>query len=599
MIFTIGPFAAPPLATPQPNKPTSHPPQTSTTFTFTAPFHLKQLHAQFIKTKTPLTTDPTPWNAYLRSLADARDAKRSISFLQTMLLSGIQPDRFTLSFTLKACIGGFELRAGSVVHGMVLKMGFGQDVFLMNNVMNLYWVCGRDGAARKVFDGMSVRDVVSWNSMVTGLVNAGDVDGGYEVFRAMPVERNVRSWTGMIAGFVRSGRARDAVELFKEMEGEEGLRCNEATVVAVLAACADLGELEIGKRVMKYSDDCGYGRSVRVCNTVIDMYTKCGCLEDARRVFDGMGERTVVTWSAMIIGLAMHGQGEEALGLFEEMARSGMKPNAVTFVGLLFACSHMGLVDRGREFFNSMSRDYGIVPGIKHYGCMVDLYSRAGLLDEAHEFIKNMPMKPHAAAWGALLGGCKVHKNITLAEEAIKHLLELDPRNDGYYVVLSNIYAESRRWEDVARVRKLMKDTGIKKTVALSSVTVDGFTHEFVARDSAHPLTDEIQQGWEKLLPEMERLGYVPNTSVVMLDVDEDEKLKVLFRHSEKRALVYGLLNTPSRTPIRIMKNLRICEDCHAAFKIISTISDREVIVRDRNRFHCFKDGVCSCKDYW
>ncbi|KAJ6966061.1 pentatricopeptide repeat-containing protein [Populus alba x Populus x berolinensis] len=367
---------------------------------------------------------------------------------------------------------------------------------------------------------------------------------------------------------------------------DEAVRPNEVTVVSVLAACADLGDLDLGRSVHEYSTKSGFERNVHVCNTLIDMYVKCGCLENARRVFYEMEERTVVSWSAMIAGLAMHGQAD-------------VKPNGVTFIGLLHACSHMGLIDEGRRFFASMTADYGVIPQIEHYGCVVDLFSRAGLLEEAREFILSMPIKPNGVVWGALLGGCKVHKNIDLAEEAIKHLSELDPLNDGYYVVISNIYAEAERWEDAARVRKLMKDRGVKKTSGWSSITVNGVVHEFVAGDQTHPQAEDICKIWDKLLVKMKRRGYAPNTSVVLLDVEEKEKEKFLYRHSEKLAVVFGLMTTPEGTPIRIMKNLRVCEDCHAALKIISGMTSREIIVRDRNRFHCFRDGQCSCRDFW
>ncbi|KAK9269544.1 hypothetical protein L1049_001320 [Liquidambar formosana] len=280
------------------------------------------------------------------------------------------------------------------------------------------------------------------------------------------------------------------------------------------------------------------------------------------------------------------------------MTQIGMKPNGVTFLGLLHACSHMGLISEGRRYFASMTRDYAIIPQIEHYGCMVDLYSRAGLLQEAHKFIMNMPMMPNGIVWGALLGGCRVHNNIELVEEAIRHLLELDPLNDGYYVVLSNIYAQAEQWEDTARVRKLMRDEGVKKTPGWSSITVDGAVHEFVVGDETHPKTEEIFQRWEKLLEEMKLKGYVPDTSVVLLEM-KDDKVIVLHRHREKLALVFGLMNTPPRTPIRIMKNLRVCKDCHAVLKLISAIVNREIVVRDWNRFHCFKIGSCSCRDYW
>ncbi|KAE8723569.1 Pentatricopeptide repeat-containing protein [Hibiscus syriacus] len=270
-----------------------------------------------------------------------------------------------------------------------------------------------------------------------------------------------------------------------------------------------------------------------------------------------------------------------------------------TFIGLLNACSHMGLVAEGSQFFSGMTRGYGIIPEIEHYGCMVDLYSRAGLLQEAHAFIMNMPIKPNGVVWGSLFVGCKIHKNIELGEEATRHLARLDPLNDGYYIVLYNIYAEAERWEDAVRVRKLMKNRGVKKTPGCSSILVDGVIHEFVAGDDSQSQAIEIFEMWEKLVDYMKLRGYKPDTSVVLLDVEEKEKEKFLYRHSEKLALCFGLLNTPPGSVIRIMKNLRVCEDCHAAFKLISSIVSREIVVRDRNRFHCFKDGACSCQDYW
>ncbi|KAG6408676.1 hypothetical protein SASPL_131694 [Salvia splendens] len=404
-------------------------------------------------------------------------------------------------------------------------------------------------------------------------------------------DRNLRSWTAMIAGFVRCGKPKRAIDIFREMK-QVGLKPNEATVVAVLAACADLGDLDLGRWIHDYSDKSGFTENVLVCNKLIDMYIKCGCLKAARDVFEGMKKRTVVSWSAMIQGLALHGNADEALGLFSEMIQMGMKPNDVTFIGLLNACSHMGLISEGRAFFARMTTDFAITPSIEHYGCMVDLLSRRGLLQEAYEFIKKMPITPNAAIWGALLGGCKVHKDIEMAEVAMRHIHELDPHNDGYYVVLANIYSEAKKWEDAARVRKMMKERGLKKTYGCSSITINGVVHEFVAGQS-------IFEKWNELLVPLRQKGYVPNTSVVLLDMEEDEKERYVFGDSEKLALVFGLINLPPRETVRIFKNLRVCEDCHAAFKLLSEIVKREIVVRDRNRFHTFKDGSCSCKDYW
>ncbi|CAI0378507.1 unnamed protein product [Linum tenue] len=486
-----------------------------------------------------------------------------------MRTSGVLPDAFTCSFLLKACVSLLDIANGKILHGVVEKLGFGSNLFLQNMILNLYGLCGEMADAMLLFDKMPQRDVVTWNTVITQMLKRGDIEG--------------------------------ASRLFSRLEEESGLRPNQVTVVSVLAACADLCALDLGKRVHEYSNRSGFKNNVLVCNTLIDMYAKCGSLEEASRVFDEMeGKRTVFSWSAMIVGLAAHGRAQEALSLFSSMLQDGTEPNGVTFVGLLHACAHMGLVDEGRAFFTSMTRDYGITPGIEHYGCMVDLLSRAGLVKEAYEFIMEMPIKPNGIIWGALLGGCRLHKDIKLAEQAIQHLSVLDPLNDGYYIVLSNIYAEAGRWEDVTRVRKLMKARGVKKTSGWSKITLDdGIVHEFVAGDESHPQAEGIFRKWDELVVEMMLRGYVANTSLVLLDIEEEQKVKFIYRHSEKLAVSFGLLNTPAGTTIRIIKNLRVCEDCHSALKLIAAISGREIVVRDRNRFHCFKDGCCSCGDYW
>ncbi|XP_059283189.1 pentatricopeptide repeat-containing protein At5g66520-like [Lycium ferocissimum] len=606
--------------------PTSQIPNTNLIYHFNTPLELKQAITILIKTNKPLTLLPLPrvasicaltpnfpfaqqifnyinqpqiplWNTCLRNLAEGNNVIDAIFLFHQMISYNVVPDSFTCSFVLKACVHLLDIYNGKIVHGYVEKLGFQSNLVLINALIHLYGSCGAMDDAFQLFDKMPQRDIVSWNIMITQLAKKGDVDGAFELFSRMQ-ERNLRSWTAMITGFVHCGKAKEAIRLFIEME-EMGLRANEVTVVAVLAACADLGELELGRRIHEYSNESGFRRNVHVCNTLIDMYIKCGCLEAAKYVFEEMKERTIISWSAMIQGLAMHGQADEALELFNEMIKSGMRPNEVTFLGILHACSHMGLINEGREFFASMSRDYKISPQIEHYGCMVDLLSRAGLLQDAYELITSMPIKPNAVIWGSFLGGCKIQKNVEMAEEAMRQLGILDPFNDGYYIIMSNIYAEAKRWEDAARVRKLMKDRGVKKTPGWSTITIAGGTHEFVAGDDNHPQAEEIFKRWDKLLEQMRLKGYVPNTSVVLLDMEESEKEKYLYRHSEKLALVFGLMNTKSGETIRIMKNLRVCEDCHAAFKVISGIVEREIVVRDRNRFHCFKDGLCSCKDYW
>lgn len=519
-----------------------------------------------------------------------------------LLEAGVVPDGFTFSFILKACSRLSDLPTGRCVHGMVEKFGvFRSNSYLYNAVVNMYGRCGMMESARLVFEKMPERDVVTWNILITQFCKKGDMKSAEELFRCMP-ERNARTWTTVIDGYVKCGDPKEAVRVFEKME-DENVKLNEVTVVSILAACADLGLLDLGVRIHGDLTRLGYSENVRILNTLIDMYIKCGCLEVARTVFDAMEDcRTVVSWSAMIAGLAIHGHGEEALEVFSKMKTAGIRPNGVTFLGILHACSHMGLLEDGRRFFATMTKDYGVVPEIEHYGTMVDLLSRSGLVEEALEFIKKMPIPANSVVWGALLGGARVHKKIEIGEEATKHLRKLDPTNDGYYIVLSNIYAEAGRWEDAARVRRSMRDEGVRKTPGCSSITVDGVIHEFVAGDTNHPSAGKIYEKWEELLGEMKLRGYVPDTSVVLFDMeaaDEAAKEGVVYRHSEKLAVCYGLLSTAEGTTIRIMKNLRVCSDCHNSLKLISTIVGRKIVVRDRNRFHCFEDGICSCRDYW
>lgn len=593
---------------------------------FKCPFELKQLHSLAITTGTPLSVFPlsrvasvcalTPsfpyaqqifeqfeetetffWNCCLRDFAESDTPFDAILLFYQLRRHNVCPDSYTCSYVLKACVQLLDNFHGRAIHAFIEKLGLQSNIVLLNKIVHLYASCGDISHAVLLFHKMLQRDVVTWNTMVTQLVKRGDVDSAYELFMQMPV-KNVRSWTAMISGFVQCGKPKEAINMFTKME-EEGVKANEVTVVAVLAACADLGALDLGTTIHEYSSNSGFRRNIHICNTLIDMYMKCGCLKEAREVFGSIKEPTVISWSAMIQGLAIHGQAEQALEFFSKMVQTGVRPNGVTFVGLLHACSHLGLINEGHAYFYSMTRDYGIIPSIEHYGCMVDLLSRAGLLQEAHELIKRMPIRPNSAVWGAVLGGCKVHKNIEMAEVAIEHLLELDPYNDGYYVVLANIFAEAKKWEDVARVRKLMTSRGLRKTLGCSWVNVNGVIHEFVAGDESHPQSQEIFVTWDKLLVNMRLKGYVPDTSVVLLDMEGKEKEKFLFRHSEKLALVFGLINIEPGETIRIFKNLRVCEDCHTALKLISGIVGREVVVRDRNRFHCFKDGFCSCRDYW
>lgn len=339
--------------------------------------------------------------------------------------------------------------------------------------------------------------------------------------------------------------------------------------------------------------------SLYVGTSLVDMYCKCGRVGMARKVFDRMKVKNVKSWTAMIAGYGMHGQAKEALEVFYGMNHAGVKPNYITLVSVLAACSHAGLVDEGWFWFRAMKGRFSIEAGIEHYGCMVDLLGRAGLLSRAYDLIKEMKVQPDFVVWGSLLAACRMHNNVELGEISARKLFELDPNNCGYYVLLSNIYADARRWEDVKRMRMYMKNHGLAKPPGFSLVEVKGGVHVFLVGDTEHPECKKIYAYLEELSVKLQEAGYIPNMTAVVHDVDEEEKGMILRVHSEKLAVAFGILNSVPGTTIHVIKNLRICMDCHTTIKLISKIVEREIVVRDCKRFHHFRDGVCSCGDYW
>ncbi|XP_065019690.1 pentatricopeptide repeat-containing protein At3g26782, mitochondrial-like [Musa acuminata AAA Group] len=468
---------------------------------------------------------------------------------------------------LSACsrVSGKKVAQG--IHGLVMKVGLEMDVGVGNTLTDAYAKGGDLSLGRKVFEGMAARDVVSWNSM--------------------------------IALYAQNGLSAEALELYTKMLTNGSIQHNAVTLSAVLLACAHAGALQIGKCIHNQVVRMGLEKDVYVGTSVVDMYCKCGRVRMAKKAFDRMKEKNILSWSAMVAGYGMHGHGQEALKVFHEMTRSGEKPNYITFVSVLAACSHAGLVNEGRYWLDAMKRKFNIEPGVEHYGCMVDLLGRAGCLNEAYRLIKDMKVKPDFVVWGALLSACRIHKNVELGEISARKLFELDPKNCGYYVLLSNIYADAGRWNDVQRLRVIIKNKGLVKPPGYSSVEFKGRVHVFLVGDKKHPQHIEIYNYLEKLRVRMLEAGYVPDTGSVLHDVDEEEKETVLRVHSEKLALAFAIINTAPGTTIHIIKNLRVCGDCHSAIKLITKLVQREIVVRDSHRFHHFRDGSCSCGDYW
>uniref|UniRef100_A0A6N2LCP2 CBM20 domain-containing protein n=1 Tax=Salix viminalis TaxID=40686 RepID=A0A6N2LCP2_SALVM len=420
------------------------------------------------------------------------------------------------------------------------------------------------------------------------------------VFDVMPREDIITAWNALISSYQQNGKPKEALAIFRELQLNKNSKPNEVTLASTLAACAQLGAIDLGGWIHMYIKKQGIKLNVHLTTSLIDMYSKCGHLEKALEVFYSVERRDVFVWSATIAGLAMHGHGRAAIDLFSKMQEAKVKPNAVTFTNLLCACSHSGLVDEGRLFFNQMKPVYGVVPGSKHYACMVDILGRAGYLEEAVELIEKMPIIPSASVWGALLGACRIYGNVELAEMACSRLLETDSNNHGAYVLLSNIYAKAGKWDCVSRLRQHMKVSGLEKEPGCSSIEVNGIIHEFLVGDNSHPLSTEIYSKLDEIVARLKSTGYVSDESHLLQFVEEEYmKEHALNLHSEKLAIAYGLIRMEPSQPIRIVKNLRVCGDCHSVAKLISKLYNRDILLRDRYRFHHFSGGNCSCMDYW
>ncbi|KAF8395722.1 hypothetical protein HHK36_019672 [Tetracentron sinense] len=511
--------------------------------------------------------DIVTWNGLITGFTQSGDGKTALKFFNRMRETGMEPNTITISGVLAACAQVNNLKLGKKIHGFVIRNHIEMATGVGSALISMYSGCDSLELACSVFNELSTRDVVIWNSIIAACAQRGHGTNGLNLLREMQLS-NVEP--------------------------------NTVTMVSSLPACARLAALRQGKEIHQFIirhelDNCNF-----ICNALIDMYGRCGSIKKARRVFDLMPQRDIVSWNTMIAGYGMHGFGMDAVNLFcRLMEATGLNPNHFTFTNLLSACSHSGLIDEGWEYFKMMNSKYAMDPGVEQYACMVDLLARNGQFNETMEFIKEMPLEPNAAVWGSLLGACRIHCNPNLAEYAAGYLFELEPQNSGNYILLANIYSAAGRWEDAARTRRLMKERGVTKPPGCSWIEVKHRVHSFIVGDTSHPLMDAISAKMESLYSEIKEIGYVPDTNFVLQDVEENEKEYSLCGHSEKLAIAFGLISTPPNIPLRIIKNLRVCGDCHSATKYISKVSDREIIMRDSYRFHHFVNGVCSCGDYW
>nr|GMD46421.1 pentatricopeptide repeat-containing protein At1g59720, chloroplastic/mitochondrial-like [Ipomoea batatas] len=472
---------------------------------------------------------------------------------------------FTLAFVLKSCSVLMAFREGQQVHKHVVQSGHGSSPFVQTSLLNFYAKCEEIELSQKVFDEIP--------------------------------ERNVVAWSAMISGYSRLGMANQALDSFREMQ-KAGISPDRVTLVSAISACAISGALDLGKWLHAYIDKKGIENDLELNTALVNMYVKCGCVEKAKEVFEAMPVKDVKAWGSMIYGLAINGLAEDALNAFSRMGETKVEPNHVTLVGVLMACAHSGLVSEGKKYWSSMIES-GIEPSLEHYGLMVDLFCRSNLIEDAYSFVESMPIPQNPAILRSLLVACKKKKILDRGEVTAKRLIELEPQNAENYVLLSSLYASVSDWERMREVRKQMKDKDIRTVPGCSSIEVDGFVHEFVMGDWSHPEAEELKGILSEISDRVRGSGHEPWISSVLHDTSDEEKEHALCEHSERLAIAYGLLKTEAPTVIRVVKNLRVCRDCHEVTKIISRLYNREIIVRDRVRFHKFIDGACSCRDFW
>ncbi|KAL8062931.1 hypothetical protein ABFX02_02G178600 [Erythranthe guttata] len=491
--------------------------------------HLKQIHAHALRNGTDFTNhlitklleipninyahkllDKTPdptlflYSKLIKAYSSHGPHFQCFSLYSQILHLSFSPNPNCFTFLFSACAKLSNPSQGQMLHAHFIKFGLDYDVYALTALVDMYAKMGLLRFSRKIFDEMNDKDAPTWNSLIAGYARNGDMSEALRLFSNMP-SRNVISWTAIISGFSQNGKYKEALEMYLAMERDGKVKPNHVTLASVLPACANLGALEVGQRIEAYARANGYFKNAFVCNAVLELYARCGVIEKAMQVFDeiGSGNRNLCSWNTLIMGLAVHGRCDGALEIFNQMLTKGVTPDDVTFVGAILACTHGGMVNKGREIFDSMEKRFSITPKIEHYGCMVDLLGRAGLLQEAYKLIKAMPMKPDSVVWGTLLGACSFHGNVELGEKAAESLFVLEPLNPGNYVILSNIYARAGRWNGVAKLRKLMKGSNVVKGAGHSFIEEGGVIHKFIVEDKSHERCDDIFTALDCVTAEM------------------------------------------------------------------------------------------------
>lgn len=509
--------------------------------------------------------DVVSWTAMVSGYDNNAHPAKAVKTYKTMELQGIIPDEITVASVLTACACLGHLEMGTKLHELAYKTGLISYVIVANTLIDMYSKCKR-------------------------------IDKALEVFHRIP-DKNVISWTSIILGLRTNNRCFEALIYFRQMKLL--VKPNSVTLVTVLSACARIGALMCGKEIHAHVLRSGLAFDGFLPNALLDMYVRCGRMRSAWNQFD-FNKKNTSAWNILLTGYAQQRQGGLAVELFHRMIDSEVNPDEITFISLLCAFSRSGMVTEGLEYFSYMKHKYHITPNLKHYACIVDLLGRAGKLDDAYEFIQKMPINPDTAIWGALLNACRIHRRVELGELAAQHIFERDKESVGYYILLCNLYADSGRWNEVAKVRQMMRERGLTVDPGCSWVEVKGKVHAFLSGDNFHPQIKEINAVLEGFYEKMKTVGLRDSENSPMDEV-EASKSEIFCGHSERLAIAFGLISTAPGTPIWVTKNLYMCQSCHDIVKFISTAVRREIYVRDAEEFHHFKEGICSCGDegYW
>ncbi|GAU14148.1 hypothetical protein TSUD_169730 [Trifolium subterraneum] len=481
------------------------------------------------------------YKTVLNALVESERWAEAMDVLRRLVNDCVVWDSDTYVSVMKLCGQIRDLQLGLQVHAQLLKGVLMFNVFVGSKLVDMYGKCGNVLNSRKFFDGLQIRNVVVWASLMTAYLQNGDFEETLNLLTCMD---------------------------------QEGTMANEFIFQALLNSCAGIAALKHGDIFHGRVEKLGFKNHVIVGNALINMYSKSGCIGSSYNVFFNMMHRDIITWNDMICGYSQHGLGKQALLVFQDMVSTRECPSHVTFVGVLSACTHLADVEEGFYYLKQM-KHFKIESGLEHYTCVVKVLCRAGLLEDAENFMKTTQVKWDVVAW------------------------RIDPRDVGTCTLLSNMNAKAGNWDGVTTIRKMMRERNVKKEPRVSWLEIRNVFHVFSSYGSNHPECTQIYNKVQILLEMIKQLGYVPNIEAVLHDVEDEQKESYLNYHSEKLAIAYGLMKIPSPSPIHVFKNLRICDDCHTAVKLISKVTNRLIIVRDASRFHHFRDGTCTCSDHW